>query len=258
LIKCLHIHQLFSKEYKPFIRIALFVLLFIAFGNRYTFSQGLAQKNIPTAEFIEQKKDSLRLVLLENKQIVEDYEASILAALMYYPDLKTTNIQFRNSRITTSMAALPNGGNIFRAHKNRKYTILINNRVNSNRAPLISEVPFTARVGIIGHELAHIVDYKTKSNYRLMFEGLAYYFNTGFKRKLEHKVDRIAIYRGLGEGIIAFRIYIDNESNATEKYKLFKQKIYLSSTDIEGIINEYFATNPSATEVNNNNFDIGI
>lgn len=156
------------------------------------------------------------------------------------------------------MAALPRGGNIFRKHKNRKYTILINNKVNSNRAPLISEVPHAARIGVIGHELAHIVDYKTKSNFRLMYEGLAYYFNNSFKRKLEHKIDRIAIYRGLGEGIIAFRIYIDNESKATEKYKLFKQKIYLSSTDIERIINEYIATNPIITEANNNNFDIDI
>jgi hypothetical protein len=234
------------------------VLILVAVDISNVLSQELIQQSIPSAELIEQKKDSLRLVLLAYKQIVEDYEASILAALMYYPDLKATNIQFRSSRITTSMAALPKGGNLFRKRQNRKYAILINNKVNSNRAPLISEVPFVAQVGVIGHELAHIVDYKTKSNIRLMYEGLAYYFNSSFKRKLEHKIDRIAIHRGLGEGIIAFRIYIDNESNATEKYKLFKQKIYLSATDIERIINEHSATNPNSSALINNDLDVGI
>jgi hypothetical protein len=236
----------------------LIVLLLFAIGNSYAFAQGLIRNTIPTPEFIEHKKDSLRLILLENKQIDEGYEAAILAALMYYPDLKATNIRFKKSGITTSMAALPRGGNIFRKPQNRKYTILINNRINSNRVPLLSDVPFTAKVGVIGHELAHIVDYKTKSNIRLMYEGLAYYFNNGFKRKLEHRVDCIAIYRGLGEGIIAFRIYIDNESDATEKYKIFKQKIYLSATDIERIINEHFSTNPSSNTLNSNDLNVDI
>lgn len=257
-MECSHTHRLFSNEHRRTIRLTLLVLFFVAFGCSNNFAQGLIRDTFPSPEFIEHKKDSLRPLLLENKQIDEGYEAAILAALMYYPDLKATNIQFRSSRITTSMAALPRGGNLFRKKQNRKYAILINNKVNSNRAPLISEVPFVAQVGVIGHELAHIVDYKTKSNFRLMFEGLAYYFNNSFKRKLEHKIDRIAIYRGLGEGIIAFRIYIDNESDATEKYKIFKQKIYLSATDIERIINEHSATSPNSSALINNDLDVGI
>lgn len=249
-----HTFRNFSAQVSKSFTISVFFLL----TSISLWSQTIDLQPIPSAEWVEYRIDSLRSELLANKTIEENYEVSILAALMYYPDLKTSNIQFRKSRITTSMAAIPKGGNLFRKHKNRKYTILINNRVNSNRAPLISDVPHTAKVGIIGHELAHIVDYNTKSNLRLMYEGLSYYFNSGFKRQLEHKIDRIAIYRGLGEGIIAFRIYIDNESNATEKYKLFKQKIYLSSTDIEGIINEHFTTNPNSSVLNNSDIDIDI
>lgn len=230
----LHIFRNYSALVSKSFTIPIFLLLI----SSSLWSQTKLWQPIPSAEWIELRIDSLRNELLANKTIEEDYEVPILAALLYYPDLKTTNIRFKSSRITTSMAALPRAGNIFRKPENRKYSILINNKLNKNRTPLISSVPYAARVGVIGHELAHIVDYKTKSNKKLIYEGLAYYFNTGFKRKLEHHVDKIAIDRGLGEGILAFRIYIDKESDASEKYKRFKRRVYLTSADIEAILQQ--------------------
>jgi len=230
----LHIFRNFSTLVSKTFALPVFLLLI----SISLWSQTKLWQPIPSAEWIELRIDSLRNELLANKIIEEGYEVPILAALLYYPDLKSTHIRFKSSRITTSMAALPRAGNIFRKPENRKYSILINSRINKTRAPLISSVPFAARVGVIGHELAHIVDYKTKSNKRLIYEGLAYYFNTGFKRKLEHHVDKIAINRGLGEGILAFRIYIDEESDASEKYKRFKRRVYLTSADIEAILQQ--------------------
>ncbi len=191
---------------------------------------------IPTAQWIEEHKDSLRDVLLRNKTLPFDYEHSILAALMYYPNLEDTRINFKKRSLTTTMAALPTVGSIFRRSENRRYSILINQTKNKRKAPLLRDIPFEARVGVIGHELAHIVDYNRKSGVRLVGNGIAYSVSNSFKRNLENKIDRITINKGLGEGLYAFRLFVEQEANTTDRYRRFKNKIYLTSADIESLV----------------------
>jgi len=191
---------------------------------------------IPTPEWIEEHKDSLRNVLLTNKDIEPDYEHAILAALMYYPSLEEIHINFKARNISTTMAAMPTVGSVFRKRENRRYSILINETKNRRKAPLLKNVPFEARVGVIGHELAHIVDYNRKSFIQIIGNGVGYVFSNSFKRNLEHKIDRITISKGLGEGLYAFRLFVEEEANTTERYRKFKDNIYLSSTEIAQLI----------------------
>jgi hypothetical protein len=191
---------------------------------------------VPTPEWIEEKIDSLRSELLINKKVPADYEHSILAALLFYPDLREANINFKRRAITTTMAALPRASGIFRTRENRRYSIIINHKKNKRKAPLLRNIPFEARVGVMGHELGHIVDYNRKSFVQIIGSGIAYLVSNGFKRNLEHKIDRIAINRGLGHELYAFRLYIEEEAKTTERYRKFKENIYLSSSDIDKII----------------------
>lgn len=191
---------------------------------------------VPTPEWIEENIDSLRSELLVNKKVPDDFEHSILAALLYYPDLKKTHINFKRSALTTTMAALPRAGGIFRSRENRRYSIIINHKKNKRKAPLLRNIPFEARVGVMGHELGHIVDYSRKSFIQIVSNGIAYFVSNGFKRNLEHKIDRIAINRGLGQELYSFRQYVEEEAKTTEEYRKFKNNIYLSSSDIAKII----------------------
>jgi hypothetical protein len=213
-----------------------FFLLIFTIGVKVTNAHIPVINSIPTSEWIEEHKDSLRNTLLTNKTIIPDYENSILAALMFYPSLEQVNIKFKKRAITTSMAALPSAGSIFRKKKNRQYTIIINYKENKRKAPLIKDVPFQARVGVLGHELGHIVDYQSKSFIRIIANGIAYSINNNFRRNLEYKIDKIAINKGLGDGLYAFRLFIETEAETTNRYKKFKDRIYMSSAEIAQMI----------------------
>lgn len=210
--------------------IFLFFLLILSGG---LFAQ---IDSIPSAQWVALHKDSLQSELLNNKEIHGDFEHAILAALLYYPTLNNTHIFFQERKLATTMAARPKVSSLFKKTENRKYIILINSRQNRLKAPLLRDIPFEARVGIIGHELAHIVDYDRKSFIQIIGNGIAYISSNTFKRNLEHKIDRIAINKGLGEGLYKFRLFVEEEANTTDKYRRFKDNIYLSSTDISNLV----------------------
>lgn len=216
--------------------LSLFISAISTLCIGHSFAQHPFFDPIPSSEWIEEHKDSLREALLTNKKVPADFEHSILAALMYFPDLERTHINFKKRSLTTTMAALPTVGSIFRKRENRRYSILINYKKNKRKAPLIENVPFEARVGVLGHELGHIVDYNRKSFIRIIGNGIAYSVSNGFRRNLEHKIDQITINRGLGEGLYAFRLYIEEEAKTTERYRRFKENIYLSSSEIVKMI----------------------
>ena len=216
----------------------IFCKYFIYFFLALSFSGELFAQadSIPSSQWISVNKDSLRGELLENKTIHGDFEHSILAALMYYPALDNAHIVFKERKLATTMAARPKASSIFKKKKNRKYIILINSSQNKLKAPLLSDVPFEARVGVIGHELAHIVDYKRKSFIQIIGNGIAYVISNTFKRNLEHKIDKIAIKKGLGKGLHQFRLFVEEDANTTDQYRRFKDNIYLSSADIEKLV----------------------
>lgn len=220
-----------------FPKFLFFLLLFlISFLSIRVSAQN--KRSVPTPEWIEEHKDSLREVLLNNKRVPEKFVHSILAALLKYPDLKSTYIKFRRTPISTTMAARPTIGSIFRLRKNRRYVVAINDTRNRRKAPLLKNAPFKARVGVIGHELGHIVDYRNKSFITIMGNGAAYIVSKKFKRNLEYKIDSIAIRRGLGEELLSFRHFIENDAKTTRQYRAFKKDIYMSSSEISQIINK--------------------
>ena len=180
---------------------------------------------------LSQNKNKISLVsnLENNKIFVDTYKAQCLKALSFYPELKNVNIEFREAEIGTTLAARPMVTSFFNTDYERKYEVIFNN-ANDCEVPF-SDLPEEGQVGILGHELAHILDYETKSFGQLLVTG-CFYINAHSIRNYERGLDRVTVDRGLGEKLHDAYQYILEESQASLKYKNFKKFTYLEPYEI--------------------------
>lgn len=174
-------------------------------------------------------RDSLMAIYGNNKIFVEEYLDPTLIALSYYPELKESPIEFKYSSEATTMAARPRPSSML---FNRRYIVVINDREEFEGIHL-SQVPFNAQIGIIGHELAHVADYQKHNLFGVL--GILFrYSNKARKPLFEKEIDRATIERGLGWQLYDWAQFILDENNGTtEEYRKFKAEHYLSPTEIE-------------------------
>jgi hypothetical protein len=182
--------------------------------------------------------------LLQGKTIPGNYRLAAAIALSYYPELSHLDIEFREKSIRTSMAALPRPGFIFRSKSNRSYRIVINNNPARLDGALLHQIPFNAQVGVLAHELAHIVDYSERGIFKMGVFGFRYLFRKG-RRDIERYTDLIVIQKGLGWQLHDFREYIMHGSGAPGDYLRYKESIYL----MPGQIIRYFGEFPDLYDV---------
>lgn len=174
--------------------------------------------------------DSLRQLYGENKVIqATDFEQQFLIALSHYPELRDVKIILKSSNENTTMACRPKISTLFGGR--RTYYILVNTRPDFDGV-LLENVPFNAQVGVIGHEIAHIVDYESKSLFGIIRTGLHYLVDDK-KRELEHYIDALTASRGLGWQLYDWASYVMFDSEyTTEAYREFKRRIYMSPEQI--------------------------
>ena len=208
----------------------LLSLLLFAFNN-------FAQQKAPrlfSQIIMSQQIDTLRSQFNNNKFLYEKYELQTLIALSFYPELKNTKISFRRRELKTTMAARPKGIEIFRGKETRHYIIYINDFPSAKVSP--DSVSFNAQVGVIGHELAHIVDYEETSSLKILFVGLSY-FNKKFRAKFERATDLRTINHGLLWQCYDFALYVHNSKNTPTEYITYKKEFYMSPEEIKGLSN---------------------
>lgn len=176
--------------------------------------------------------DSLREIYGNNKVFVEELIAPALIALSYYPDLKDIKIEFKYSKEATTMAARPVPLSLF---SKRKYVVFINNDENFKGIHL-KDVPFNAQIGIIGHELAHIVDYNNHNFWGIM--GICFRHLDGKRKPLfEKEIDRATIVRGLGWQLFDWASYsMLTNNNAVSDYIDFKRHTYMQPGEIKQVM----------------------
>ncbi len=165
---------------------------------------GLAQK--VTKIFY---KDSVGLyskqdTFYTNKSIPVEFNDVIHIALQFYPGLSKINVKFRVRKSKSPLAARPTFWAIFRKASKRKYIITISNSSNKKLAPiLLKNLSFNSQVGVIGHELAHIDFYNSKSG--IYFIGLALkHFSKRGIDKFEFDTDKRCVERGLGFQLLSW------------------------------------------------------
>ena len=214
----------------------LYKLLFTLFFATLIFNTLVAQTSKERITFhIEDfisKRDHLKTEFALNKKIPQDFELQSLVALSRYPELKKEKIEFKYATGAYTMAARPKFSSIlYWGKRNRKYQVFINTK-SRNGGLLLSEVPFNEQVGVMGHELAHILYYTKKSALRILLDGIAYTSRKKFRSKFEKDTDKVAINRGFGWQIYDFSTRVLNEKKIPEKYKSYKRKIYLSPESV--------------------------
>jgi len=212
-------------------KIIRMISLIVVFGLGLLETQG--QNNVYKV-FVKSEwqpyQDSLLLIYGSKKKFVKEFELQSLIALSYYPELKDVPITFLYNDIKTTMEVRPEFYSALKNH-NRKYIIFIDNNTHNNEGVLLHDVSFNAQIGVIGHELAHIMDFEKRTVKSLMLLAIDYVTMKNHAR-YERSIDAYTIKRGLGWQELEFADFMQNKSNASEKYKRFKQINYLSSSEI--------------------------
>ena len=176
------------------------------------------------------KLDQLKKDCGKNKYLIKKFELQSLIALSYYPELTDIEVQFIYSNTTTTMETRPTTNSVLKS-SNRTYTIFVDNNTE-NEGIILDDVPFNAQIGIIAHELAHIVDYEQTSSTGIIGLGIKY-LNKNSRPEFEKKIDRLTITKGFGWQLYDWSDYVLNHSKASNTYKDYKRKTYLTPVEIE-------------------------
>lgn len=217
----------------------IFLILFLL-GNLSGFAQKPKKIRYLDSLYYTSKIDSLKKEFVGIDKIPQKFELPILTALSFFPELKQNSISFKEQKIKATLNARPKIFSLlFNKKDKRKYVVRINNKPKENAVTLTgNKVPFNALVGLFGHEFCHFVDYKNNNIFGI-FKRLLAYTNKKGKEKFEKEIDSMTIERGLGWQAYDWMFYVLNYSNATEKYKHYKRKIYLEPHEIKQKIELY-------------------
>ena len=199
-----------------------------------TYAQ-LPTKEIKKQEWIEKNKE-LKEIYGVNKQLAPGFELASLIALSQFPELIPLKIDIIYSKIKTTMQARPTIWFLLRKKENRGYKVIINSNEKKLKQCALKNIPFDAQVGVLAHEFAHVLHYNSIGTLELLVEGFQYLVSMKFRSKFERANDLETIERGFGWQVYHFTDYILNKTDASEKYKAYKRKIYFSPDEVEEII----------------------
>jgi hypothetical protein len=180
--------------------------------------------------------DSLKEIIGNNKGLPEGFEVAAAIAYSAFPQLKDVNIDMVLTQGGAPMESTPDIGSLFGPRKNRHYRILLNDAQHSYFDPiLLRSLPFDAQVGILAHELGHIVYYHEMNIFKFGKWGLLYLQDDEFRATHERTTDLMPVYHGLGSQIYQYAYFVRNDSTCKAFYeagKDFMDKYYLTDTEL--------------------------
>ena len=142
------------------------------------------------------------------------------------------------------MLAQPDFWSLFKPKGKRKYKILISEKiVISGKEFKTKDIPSDVLIGWLGHELGHIMDYRTRSNLNLIWFGLKYNFSDNYIKIAERAADTYAVNHGMEKYILITKDFILNNSEIDALYKSRIVKFYLSPEEIMELVNHRDAIN---------------
>ncbi len=178
-------------------------------------------------------------------------QAQAEEALYHYPDLWDTPIEFKfNDMVRKNfMQAQPTWKSIFRSRDKRSYIILISKEFKvEDEVFTIDEIPDNVLVGWLGHELGHVMDYRSRSGFNMIWFGLKYLYSPRHIQEVERAADDYAVRHGMGQYILKTKEFILNHTSLSENYKNHMRKFYLSPEEILELINRYGETGEKPSE----------
>ena len=197
-------------------------------GETYAFDDTLANRTY--------NLDSLKKIIGENKGLPPGFETAAAIAYSAFPQLKDVNIDMILTEEGAPMESTVDIGSLFGGRKNRRYRILLNDARNSFFDPiLLRSLPFDAQVGILAHELGHIVYYEDLNVFEFGNWGLRYLLEDEFRAAHERTTDLMPVYYGLGSQIYQYAYFVRNDSTCKSLYELekgFIDKYYLTDKEL--------------------------
>ncbi|MBL7698600.1 MAG: hypothetical protein JNK79_10585 [Chitinophagaceae bacterium] len=152
-----------------------------------------------------------------NKTMPQEFEKQILAALSYFPELSKTKITFLLQKGNSGVIETrPEWLSVFKNSHRRAYLVFIGDS-SSKHTPqfMYRNSPVNGQVGIIGHELAHILYFSKRNTFGLLQTGIGH-VSTKYMDNFENKTDSITIERGLGYQLIDWNIYLRKAFGMTD------------------------------------------
>ena len=172
-------------------------------------------------------------------------------ALSFYPQLFETEIEFKfNDMVRKNfMQAQPKWKSFFRSRKNRSYIILISKKFKvEDNYFTIDKIPKDVLIGWLGHELGHVMDYRSRGTFNMVLFGLKYLYSHAHIQEVERAADDFAVKHGMGQYILKTKNFILNHTSLSEKYKQHMRRFYLSPEEILELINRYDETGETPSE----------
>jgi hypothetical protein len=173
--------------------------------------------------------DSLKKNYGVKKQLLKEYELQILLALSHYPELADEHIRFEYSDLNSTAQTTVTFGSIFKKI-NKQYIVFINDNI-MRTGILLSDAPFDAQVAVLGHELAHVSDFKTRGFFDMVWWGLSYLV-VKQRTRIELRTDESTINHGLGWPLYYWADFVLNHSKANKRYKRIKETKYMLPYEI--------------------------
>lgn len=178
---------------------------------------------------------------IKNKIIPEIIINEARTALSHYPELIDTSIEFKlkPSLSKSFMKAQPKFSSFFKPKGKREYVILISQTfdIDGMRLP-ISDIPKNVLIGWLGHELGHIMDYRNRSNFNLIWFGIRYSFSQNYIREAERIADTYAVTHHMEKYILATKRFILDNGSLPQIYKDRIKRLYLSPDEILLLVKE--------------------
>jgi len=155
--------------------------------------------SITTGQLMELKEQFGR-----NKKYAPEYEKLVLPALSFFPELKDYRVTFKVRKHGAPLSTRPAYGTMLRHARKRTYMVFISADTSTQwKVIQLNRVPEMAQLGIIGHELSHIIEFRDKNTFGLIGLGVNHVSNS-YMNKFEFQADSICIAHGMGDYLLVW------------------------------------------------------
>jgi hypothetical protein len=182
----------------------------------------------------------------QHKKIPPEFEKEILTALSFFPELKKNRIDFVMRKGYAPLSSRPTYGGLFRSALYRKYKIFISTGSGKRWDSIIlAHSPYNPRVGVLGHELSHVLNFSRMSGLSLTWLGVMH-VSRKYMDRFEYRTDSLCIAKGMGEYLYAMSVHVrtsfgmedPEEGNVIAQKSNYKER-YMSPASIRLYMQEH-------------------
>ena len=163
---------------------------------------------LPASYFADLKKS-----YGDKKTYPPQMERQVLIALSFYPELANIPIKFQLRSIHSSGHTRVTWAGLFESPRNRHFVVVVSDSTEDMLMPLIfKNISFDAQIGLIGHELAHVVDGVRSSTFEIL-KHVIRSISAKYVDRAEAHTDATCIDHGLGYQLLAWSMTVRMKMN---------------------------------------------